>query len=69
MKTAKVLDPKDKLVYSTEEVAAVCGIGIPAARNMIHIKGFPVLKVGGRYLIPKQSFEKWLEQQTNGAGD
>lgn len=60
MKTAKVLNVKNKLTYSVPEAAAVLGIGIPKMREILHIEGFPALKVGGRFLIPKQALESWL---------
>lgn len=63
MKTAKALSPEDKLVFNVGELAEVLGIGLPAARNMIHIQGFPALKVGGRYLIPKQALQRWLDNR------
>ena len=69
MKTAKALNPSDKLVYSVPELAEVLGVGLPAARNMIHIQGFPALKVGGRYLIPKQALQRWLDNRANNNQD
>lgn len=63
MKTMNTVDPKDRLAYSVAELAGVLNIGLPAAQNLIHVKGFPKLKVGGRYLIPKQALEDWLIQQ------
>ena len=69
MKTAKASNPSEKLVYNVEELAEVLGIGLPAARNMIHIEGFPALKVGGRYLIPKQALQRWLDNRANNNQD
>ena len=69
MKTAKALSPGDKLVFNVGELAEVLGIGLPAARNMIHIEGFPALKVGGRYLIPKQALQRWLDNRANNNQD
>lgn len=69
MKTAKALSPEDKLVFNVGELAEVLGIGLPAARNMIHIEGFPALKVGGRYLIPKQALQRWLDNRANNNQD
>ena len=69
MKTAKALSPEDKLVFNVGELAEVLGVGLPAARNMIHIQGFPALKVGGRYLIPKQALQRWLDARANNRDD
>ena len=69
MKTAKALNPSEKLVYNIGELAQVLGVGLPAARNMIHIQGFPALKVGGRYLIPKQALQRWLDNRAGSNQD
>ena len=69
MKTAKALNPSEKLVYNIGELAEVLGIGLPAARNMIHVQGFPALKVGGRYLIPKQALQRWLDNRAGSNQD
>jgi len=69
VKTAKALNPSEKLVYNIGELAEVLGVGLPAARNMIHIQGFPALKVGGRYLIPKQALQCWLDARANNRDD
>lgn len=69
MKTAKALSPEEKLVYNIGELAEVLGVGLPAARNMIHVQGFPALKVGGRYLIPKQALQRWLDNQASNNRD
>ena len=53
MKATKALSPEDKLVYNIGELAEVLGIGLPA------------LKVGGRYLIPKQALQRWLDNRAN----
>ena len=57
MKTAKALNPSKKLVYNIGELAEVLGIGLPA------------LKVGGRYLIPKQALQRWLDNRANNRDD
>lgn len=64
MKTINTVDPKNRLVYSVSELAGVLNVGLPTAQNLVHVKGFPKLKIGGRYLIPKQALEDWLKQQT-----
>ena len=69
MKTAKALNPSEKLVYNIGELAEVLGIGLPAARNMVHVQGFPALKVGGRYLIPKQALQRWLDNRAGSNQD
>jgi excisionase family DNA binding protein len=63
MKTAKVVNASEKLAYNVPEMAAMLGVGLPAAYNLCNRADFPALKVGGRYIIPKQALEHWLNSQ------
>lgn len=61
--TEKVQAAKDKLEKRTlnvKELAQVLGVGETKARELCRSKGFPVLKIGNRYLIPITRFEEWL---------
>ena len=43
-------------------VAAYLGINLNAAYALIKTPGFPCLKVGKRFIIPKTAFKRWLEE-------
>lgn len=61
--TQKVAEQKksiEKMTLSVKELAQVMGIGENAARQLCKSKGFPVIKVGSRTLIPIRRFEEWL---------
>jgi excisionase family DNA binding protein len=45
------------------DIARFLGIHQQAAYDIVHRKGFPVLKIGRKYLIRKESFFKWLDTQ------
>lgn len=46
---------------NTEEVAAALGCSVPTARNIMHRKDFPLVRVGKSMKVSKQAFLKWAE--------
>lgn len=62
----KTVNPADKLEYTVAETAAMLGIGLPAAYDLVHHGDFLKLKVGCWFIIPKQALERWLNGQQEG---
>lgn len=50
----------EKLTYTVKELAELLGIGLNRAYDMTNIKGFPVIKIGSRKLVPKVALDQWL---------
>lgn len=55
-----------ELVYNVTEAAQALGISRRSMYNLIHLDGFPVLKLGGRTLIPKEPLAEWVRIQAGG---
>lgn len=53
----------EKLTYSVCEAAAVLGISKTKMYQIIKIKGFPVIVIGNRRLIPIKALERWVDEQ------
>lgn len=51
----------ERMTFTVNEAAQVLGIGQNKMRQLTKSKGFPVLKVGTRVLIPIKAFEKWVD--------
>lgn len=51
------------LALCAEEVAQVLGISRAGAYTLMHSKGFPVLQVGKRLVVPKDKLLDWIEKQ------
>lgn len=51
------------LMLSVREIAKVLGISKTSAYELVRIKGFPVLKIGSRLVVPKEKFISWIETQ------
>lgn len=52
------------LMLSVREIAKVLGISKTSAYDLVRSKGFPVLKIGSRLVVPKEKFREWVEQNT-----
>ena len=55
-----------KRIYRTnaETVAKLLGISSSSGYELMHEKGFPVLRIGNRMVVPKERFRKWIEENT-----
>ena len=54
------------LFLNAKILAEVLGIAPSSAYELMHEKGFPVLKVGNRLLVEKSKFKEWIELNTGG---
>ena len=52
------------LFLNAETTAALLGVSISSMYELMHEKGFPVLRVGSRLVIPKDKLRAWVEQNT-----
>ena len=50
------------LFLNAATVADVMGIAPSSAYELMHEKGFPILKTGNRLLVPKAQFIQWVEK-------
>lgn len=49
---------------TVKEMSEYLKIGITNAYQLIHKPGFPAVKITqGKFIIPKKSLDKWLEEQ------
>ena len=54
------------LFLNATMVAQVLGISAASSYELMHEKGFPVLKIGNRMVVPKEKFVAWVEHNTSG---
>ena len=52
------------LFPNAETVAKLLGISPSSGYELMHEKGFPVLRIGNRMVVPKEKFRKWVEENT-----
>lgn len=56
----------EKTALSVQDLAVQLGISLPKAYELVKQPGFPVLRVGTRILIPRDSLLNWLHAQAKG---
>ena len=54
------------LFLNAQMVAKLLGISPSSNYELMHEKGFPVLRVGNRLVVPKEKFRQWVEEQITG---
>lgn len=55
-----------QLFLNAQMVAKLLGISPSSSYELMHEKGFPVLRVGNRLVVPKEKFRQWVEEQITG---
>ena len=50
------------LFLNAETAAKLLGISISGMYELMHEKGFPVLKIGTRLVVPREKFHEWVER-------
>jgi len=56
----------EKSTISVQELSAYMGISLAKAYELVKQPGFPVLRIGTRFLIPVDSFRAWLNRTAEG---
>lgn len=51
----------NKQFYTVTEIRDILTIGTNKAYNLIKSDGFPSIKIGRKYLVPKDEFDKWVK--------
>lgn len=59
---------EDKMLLSISKAAAMLGISRPSIYQLIHSADFPIVRLGGRVLIPVKQLEDWLDAQVSNKG-
>ena len=55
------------LFLNADTVAKALGVSQSSGYELMHEKDVPALKIGSRIVVPKESFIRWVEQNTGGA--
>ena len=53
----------EKLALTVEETAESIGVSDRKVRDLIHIEDFPVVRLGGRIVIPVDPLRDWLREK------
>lgn len=61
----EVKDVSEKVMIGVSEIMEKMGIGRDNAYEIIKSGEFPVKKIGRRYLVHEEVFDKWLRGELN----
>ena len=59
-----MVDSTDKLLYNVSELRQVLGIGKNLAYQLLARDDFPKIIIHGRYYIPVEKLQKWIDRQS-----
>lgn len=59
--TKKDLNP---ILLNVQDLQILLQIGRDKAYSLMHAKGFPAIKIGGRYYVAQEELRKWLDKYT-----
>ena len=54
------------LFLNAELISKVLGVSLSSAYELMHDKEVPAVHVGSRIVVPKEQFQKWVEEQMGG---
>ena len=70
MKFSKYQNYEDlPLFLNAELLAKVLGVGVSSAYELMHEKGFPSVRIGKRFIVPRDDLKRWMEEQVVKRGD
>ena len=56
---------RTRAVYTVREVADLLGLSLGSAYSLLRLGEIPSKQLGSRWVIPKQAFHAWLDDQPN----
>ena len=56
----------DRVTLSITETAAALGVSRPTVYALLHKRGFPAFKVGGRTLVSAEGWRGWVAAKAGG---
>lgn len=54
------------LFLNADLVAKTLGVAVSTAYELMHEKDFPSVRIGNRFLVPKEEFQAWIKIKTGG---
>ena len=54
------------LFLNADLVAKTLGVAVSTAYELMHEKDCPAVRIGNRFLVPKEEFQAWIKIKTGG---
>lgn len=49
------------VIYDTKDIQRILKLGKNNVYELFKLPNFPVIRLGRKYLVPKDEFEKWIK--------
>ena len=59
----------ERMTLSVADVARELGLSKPKIYDLLGVPGFPKIRVGRRWIIPREPLERWLEARAEEGND
>jgi len=53
-----------RAAYTVQEAAALLGLSLGSTYTLIRAGEIPARRMGGRWIVPKQRFHRWLNERS-----
>ena len=50
------------MFLNAQIIASVLGVSPSSAYELLHEKGFPALRIGSRFVVPRDKFQEWVAE-------
>ena len=54
------------LYLNADLVAKTLGVASSTAYELMHEKDFPAVRIGNRFVVPKEEFQAWIKKKIGG---
>ena len=51
------------LFLNARMVSRILGVSQSSAYELMHQEGFPSMRIGNRWVVPREEFRAWVEEQ------
>ena len=56
------------LFLNAELLAKVLGVAGSSAYELMHEQGFPSVRIGKRFIVPREDLKRWMDEQVTKRG-
>lgn len=55
---------ENRITISTKEAAQMLGVSLPTMYELVHIEGFPSIRVGKKILVSVEGLKHWVNERS-----
>ncbi len=55
---------ENRITISTKEAAQMLGVSLPTMYELVHIEGFPSIRVGKKILVSVEGLRNWVNERS-----